>query len=55
MEMMRNAYSVLVGKPEARHPVERPRSRYEYNIIMDFREIGWEDVDWTSGRLLLTR
>jgi hypothetical protein len=43
---MRNAYSVLVGKPEGKRPLERPRRRWEDNIIMDLREIGWEGVGW---------
>ena len=37
----RDAYRVLVGKPEGRRPLERPRRRWEDNIKMDFREVGW--------------
>jgi hypothetical protein len=41
----RNVYSVLVGKPEGKRPVERPRRRWEDGIKMDLREIGWGDVE----------
>jgi hypothetical protein len=37
----RNVYTVLVGKPEGKRPLERPRRRWEYGIKMDLREIGW--------------
>jgi hypothetical protein len=37
----RNVYRVLVGKPEAKRPLERPRRRWEDGIKMDLREIGW--------------
>jgi hypothetical protein len=40
------AYNVLVGRPEGRRPLERPRRRWEYNIKMDLREIWFGDVDW---------
>jgi hypothetical protein len=36
----RNAYRILVGKPEGKRPVGRPRRRWEDNIKMDLREIG---------------
>jgi hypothetical protein len=35
----RNAYSILVGKPEGKRPLRRPRSRWVDNIKMDLREI----------------
>jgi hypothetical protein len=41
----RNAYRILVGKPGER-PLERPRCRWEDNIRMDLREIGWGSMDW---------
>jgi hypothetical protein len=41
----RNAYSLLVGKPEGRRPVGRPRRRWLHNISMDLVEVGWCDVD----------
>ena len=37
----RGVYRVLVGKPERRRPLERPRHRWENNIKMDLREVGW--------------
>jgi hypothetical protein len=42
----RNAYRILVGKPEGKRPLGRPRRRWENNIIMDRREIGWGGKDW---------
>jgi hypothetical protein len=42
----RNAYNILVGKPEGKRPLGSPRHRWE-DIRMDLREIGWESVDWT--------
>jgi hypothetical protein len=37
----RNVYRVLVGKPEGKRPLERPRRRWEYGIKMDLRDMGW--------------
>jgi hypothetical protein len=37
----RNMYSVLLGKPEGKRPLERPRRRWEDGMKMDIREIGW--------------
>jgi len=34
----------FVGKPEGKRPLERPTCRWEDNIRMDFREVGWEGV-----------
>jgi hypothetical protein len=42
----RNAYRILVGKPEEKRPLERPKLRWLYNIKLDLREIGWDGVDW---------
>jgi hypothetical protein len=42
----RNAYGILVGKPEGKRPLGRPRRRWEDNIRMDLREIGWGGMDW---------
>ena len=39
----RGAYRVLVGKPEGRKSLERPRRRWVSNIKMDLREVGWGD------------
>jgi hypothetical protein len=41
MEEGRNVYRVLVGKPEGKRPLERPRLSWEDGIKMDLREIGW--------------
>jgi hypothetical protein len=42
----RNVYKVLVGKPEGKRPLERPRHRREDGIKMNLRETGWEGVEW---------
>jgi hypothetical protein len=42
----RNAYRLLVGKPEGRRPLGRPRRRWLDIIRMDLVELGWGDVDW---------
>jgi hypothetical protein len=41
----RRAYRILVGKPEGNRPLGRPRRRWEDNIRMDLREIGWGGMD----------
>jgi hypothetical protein len=45
----RDAYRVLVGKPEGRRPLERPWHRWEDNIKMDLRELGWGHGMYQSG------
>jgi hypothetical protein len=59
MTKMTHEYNILVGKPEGKRPLGRPRRRWEDTIRMGFREIGGEGVDWfiwlrigTSGRIL---
>jgi hypothetical protein len=42
----RKVYKVLVGKPEGKRPLGRPRHRWEDEIRMDLREIGLGGVDW---------
>jgi hypothetical protein len=42
----RNAYRILVGKAEGKRPLGRPKHRCVDNIIMDLREIEWDDMDW---------
>jgi hypothetical protein len=42
----RNAYRILVGMPEGKTPLGRPRCRWVINIKMGFREIGWGGMDW---------
>jgi hypothetical protein len=46
IEEKRDAYRILVGKPEGTRPLERTRRRWEDNIKMDFREIEWGGIDW---------
>jgi hypothetical protein len=41
----RNAYRILVGKPEENRPLGRPRRTWVDNFKMDLREIGWDGVD----------
>jgi len=42
----RGVYSVLVGKPDGRRPLGRPRCRWVDNIRMDFQEVGCWYMDW---------
>jgi hypothetical protein len=44
----RNAYRLLVGKPEGKRPLRRPRRRWVDNIRMNLGEVGWSDVDWVG-------
>jgi hypothetical protein len=44
MEDMRNAYNNLVGNPEGKRPLRRPRRRWEDNSRGDLRKTGWEGV-----------
>jgi len=46
MRDMRNVHKVLVGIPEQKGLLPRPRYRWEGNIRMSFREAGWGDMDW---------
>jgi hypothetical protein len=46
MGEVRGACNILVGKPEGRRPLGRPRRRWKDNIKVDLREIGFGDVDW---------
>jgi hypothetical protein len=46
MGEIRDGYKILVRKPEGKRPLGRPRHKWEDNIRMDFRDIGWEVVDW---------
>jgi hypothetical protein len=43
----RGIYSVLVGKPEGKRPLGRPRDRWEDNIKVDLREMGIDGENWT--------
>jgi hypothetical protein len=49
----RNAYRLLMGKPEGKRPLGRPRRRWVDNIRMALGEVGWGDVDWIGLFLLL--
>jgi hypothetical protein len=44
----RNGYRLLVGKPEGKRPLGRPRRRWVDNIKRDLGEVEWGDVDWTG-------
>jgi hypothetical protein len=46
MGEVRGAYNILIGRPEGRRPLGRPRCRWADNIKMDLREIGFGDVNW---------
>jgi hypothetical protein len=44
---MRYAYSILIGKPERQRPPRIPRRQWEDDgVRIDFRETGWDSVDW---------
>jgi hypothetical protein len=42
----KNAYWILVGMPEGKRPLGRPRRRWVTYIKLDVREIGWDGMDW---------
>jgi predicted small integral membrane protein len=42
----RKVYKILMGKPDGKRPLGRPRRRWEDGIRMDLREIGLGDVNW---------
>jgi hypothetical protein len=44
----RNAYRVLVGKPERKGSHESPGDRWEDNVAIDLKGMGWEAVDWIN-------
>ena len=48
MEQSRNAYRVLVGKPEENRSLVTLRCRWEDNIKMDLREVGCDPRDWIA-------
>jgi hypothetical protein len=53
MEMMVNAYNILVGKPEGKRALGRPRRRWERNNRMDLKEVVWERDASGSGQGLV--
>jgi hypothetical protein len=46
MEEGRGVYKFLVGRPEGKRPLGRPRRRWEDNIKMDLRQIGIDGANW---------
>jgi hypothetical protein len=48
MEKKRNACKLLVGKPEGKRPLGRPRHWLVGNIMIDLEEIGWGGMEWTG-------
>jgi hypothetical protein len=42
----KNAYRILMGKPEGKRPLEKRRRRWMGNIKIDRTEIGWDGMDW---------
>jgi hypothetical protein len=49
MGAKRNAYRLLVGKPEGKRPLGKPKRRWVNNIKMDLREIGSDAMGWTGS------
>jgi hypothetical protein len=45
---VRGAYNILIWRPEGRRPLGRPRRRWDNNMKMDRREIGFGDVNWIN-------
>jgi hypothetical protein len=48
MEDKRCLYRILVGKPEGKGPLSRPRHRWEDNMMMDLQKVGCRGMDWTE-------
>jgi hypothetical protein len=48
MGEMKIVYKILIGKPEGKRQLGRPRHRWEDTIKNDLREIEWEGVDWMN-------
>jgi hypothetical protein len=42
----RGAHKVLVGKPEGKKPLGKPKRRWKINIKIDLQEVGCGDIDW---------
>jgi hypothetical protein len=42
----RDAYRVLVGKPEGKRPLGKPSHKWEDNIKIDLQDMGWRGMDW---------
>jgi hypothetical protein len=43
---IRSAYKILVGNPEGKSPLGRPKRKWQDHIMMDLREVAWQVVDW---------
>jgi hypothetical protein len=55
MGVMRSAYNILVGKPEGKKLLRRPRHRWEYNVKMDLRETDgrvWTGFMWLRNTVM---
>jgi hypothetical protein len=50
MEEGRDVCGVLVGRPEGKRPLGRPRRRWQDNIKLDLREIGIDGANWIESR-----
>jgi hypothetical protein len=48
----RNAYRILMGNPDGKRPLGRPRRRCLDNIEMGLREMGWDGIDPAAGKFL---
>jgi hypothetical protein len=48
---MKGVHRMLVGKPEGKRPLERPRRRSEYNIKRELQEVGGDCDDWMERAL----
>jgi hypothetical protein len=46
MREKRNACKIMVGKPEGKRPLGRPKCRWVDNIKMNLRDVGWGGIDW---------
>jgi hypothetical protein len=55
MREKRNAYTLLVGKPEGRRPLGKPRRKWLDNIRMGLVEVGGDDVDWIGLAQVIDR
>jgi hypothetical protein len=51
---MKNAYKILVGKPEGKRPLERPKHRWEDNVKLGLKEIGWDGEGWINVAQVVT-
>lgn len=45
---MRNVYTIVVGKPEKRRQLGRPKLKWEENMKMDLSKMGLDNMDWIN-------